>query len=353
MPYPRLALFFCCIQSLSLYGERSIYRPVDSNLPEIRVSYVGKDSFCSLRSPYLEYWPIFKTFDREYAFEHLLPRGEIAYREDPTQSISGEELSRIIKEFVQLVRRSRRIKKEMGRFIILKSCDFNPRTSAGLIVARCKDHPFVIKLFMETPESFVKPFSKGFEPGCLFIIGGGVSRYLAGFTRVKNADYMRAYFEAHPLWRGILDLPRKWFLFPDDAPWLVVRGYNIGCDGGVREIELPSVYVIVCDAINFERRLTLRNRHERHFALAITQELDNRLDPHIANFVIETRTGNIVIVDTEHFPTMIGLRKPLRYKSYGSWYIQLFLKGFCARFCRTKHIRKSCQREEPSPLLRV
>lgn len=346
------SLIFSCI-SVNLCGERSIYRPRDTTVPEISVAYTTDGKSHTLRSPYMRYWPIFETFDRDYFFSHQLPKKMIPYRTNPECMVSGEELAEYAEELLQIVRSSRRIKKEMGNFIILKSCDFNPRTCSGLIVARLKNHPFVIKLFVETPESFVRPFSKGFEPGCMFVIGGGVSRFLAGFTRVKNAEYMRDYFDKNPVWNGVLDLPRKWFWMPRDVQWLTVRGRNFCTAESSLVIEVPSVYAIFCDAIDSDRSLSLRNKHERRFALGLSQDLNNRLDPHINNFVIERDSGLIVIIDTEHFPTMVGLEERMVYRSYASWYLQLFLRGFCARYCTTKTVRRECSRKVAQDFLRV
>lgn len=348
----RFSRIVLCVAA-NVYAERSIYRPRDVTVPEISVAYTTGGKAYELRSPYMRYWPIFNTFDRDYFFSHQLPREMIPYRTEPERQVSGEELAQHAEDLLRIVRSSRRIKKEMGNFIILKSCDFNPRTSSGLIVARLKNHPFVIKLFIETPESFVRPFSKGFEPGCMFVIGGGVSRFLAGFTRVKNAEYMRNYFERNPIWNGVLDLPRKWFWIPQSVQWLTVRGKNFYGEAPFLEIELPSVYAIFCDAIDSDRSLSLRNKHERRFALGLSQDLNNRLDPHINNFVIEKDSGLIVIIDTEHFPTMVGLEDHMIYKSYASWYVQLFLRGFCARYCTTKKVRRECSKKPAKDFLRV
>lgn len=343
----------CLSVPATLLGERSIYRPHDTTIPEISVAYTTGGKVSKLRSAYMRYWPIFNTFDRDYFFSHQLPREMISYRIHPESCVSGELLAEYAEELVTIVRSSRRIKKSMGNFTILKSCDFNPRTCSGLIVARLKNHPFVIKLFMETPESFVCPFSKGFEPGCMFVIGSGVSRFLAGFTRVKNAEYMRNYFEKNPIWNGVLDLPRKWFWIPRDVRWLRIRGKNFSVSDGSLEIELPSVYAIFCDAIDSDRSLSLRNKHERRFALGLSQDLDNRLDPHINNFVIERDSGLIVIIDTEHFPTMVGLEGRMAYRSYASWYLQLFVRGFCTRYCTTKSARRESFKKPAQEFLRV
>ena len=341
------------LPSAVLMAERSIYRPVNPALPKIAIAYEGSDDWHELRSSYLEYRPLFKTFDSEYLAQHTLPEGRITYRNDPEHCVESAELEALIEEVVELVKKSRRIKKSMGHFTVLKSCDFNPRTCAGLLVLRCKDHPFVVKLFMETPESFVQPFSKGFEPGCFFVIGGGASRYLTGFTRIKNAEFLREYLAKTPLWSGVVDAPRKWFLQPRNSRWMVMRGCQMDDSGEVHEIRLPSVYAVVCDLIKFDRRLSLRNRHERQFSIAFTQELNNRIDPNITNFVIEQDTGKIVIVDTEHFPTMVGLREPLSYKSYASWYAQLFCRGISCRYGSTRLMRRGRRRSETTALLCV
>lgn len=60
--------------------------------------------------------------------------------------------------------------------------------------------------------------------------------------------------------------------------------------------------------------------------------------------MIEKGTKKLVIVDTEHFPTVVGFRKrPPKCKNYTSWYLQLSSKCGKETFFRTKKERRAAQ----------
>ena len=50
--------------------------------------------------------------------------------------------------------------------------------------------------------------------------------------------------------------------------------------------------------------------------LRFAHYLENRVDAHVDNFMVEKSTGIIVLIDTEHFPTMVGLKEPFEYDDY-------------------------------------
>lgn len=85
------------------------------------------------------------------------------------------------------------------------------------------------------------------------------------------------------------------------------------------------------------------NKENRKFALNFSYKLENRLDPHIDNFMIEKDTGKIVIIDTEHFPSMVGLKEVTHFKSYAQWYMKLAAKGVRDSFFRHKKLRRDHQ----------
>ena len=77
--------------------------------------------------------------------------------------------------------------------------------------------------------------------------------------------------------------------------------------------------------------------------MKLCNHLGLAIDPHINNFMIEKNTGKIAIVDTEHFLTLVGIKKRVKFRGYFSWGI--YLAGKCAKalFLRDKATRKQAQ----------
>lgn len=324
--------------------SRSSLRPHDRHTPLIITNWVGDSKKYFLRDSHLEIFPLFQTFDEKHMQDNLLPSGNISFRGEPEKSISGEELSTMIEHLIGEVRRR---KKKFRDFIRLKKRDFSRRKQAGLVVVKCKKYPFVVKLFMETPKSFVHPYEKGFEPACFFTIGGGACRHSVGFTRLKNLHSIRERIQHNPHWSKRIDLPRKWFWLPSRERRIELTGYNIGGHEKI-SINLPSVYAIVADEIKGERTFSIWNSDDRRTAIDLSNFLLCRIDPHITNFIVEKETGLIVIIDTEHFPSLVGLKSRPRITTYSSWYLRLVSKFVKDRFFRSKRERIRLQ-THPTP----
>lgn len=318
-------------------SQRSILRPRNTTQPTIATHWVDDTTKYELKSDFLEAQALFNKFDKEYFMARLLPQEEIAYRNQEKKATGGK-LRELIEELLQEIYQH---KKKFKNFTILKSKDFNYRTTSGLLILKFNDHPFVIKLFMETPESFVQPFSKGWQPGCFFVMGGGINRYLSGFTRIKNLEEIRKHIATDSTWSKKLDTPRKWFWIPDQCRWFQLQSHALGTQD--YSATLPAVYAIIADEIKSDKKFNIFNREHRKFALSLCHFLGNRIDPHIDNFMKEEGTGLTLIADTEHFPTMIGLRKELHFSSYGSWYAQLTAKCVQDCFFRNKRVRRNLQ----------
>ncbi len=335
-----------------LYSQRSIHRPRDPKIPHIQVNWQDDPRHVyKLADNHFEEYALFHKFDEEFFKKYLLPQEEIFYRYEPEKYVKGSVLSALIEDFLQELLEGARKRKTFKNFIILKMSDFNFRTSSGIIVIKFKQYPFVVKLFMENPHSFVRPDSKGFEQYCFFIMGGGINRYLAGFTRIKNLEIVRQCVANDPYWADRVDFPRKWFWQPHHNKFFIVKGFNIN-NVEQKTIVLPSIYAIICDEIIMERPFSLMNKTDRKWALELSYFLDLRIDPHINNFLIEKSTQKIVIVDTEHFPSMIGLRKPVTFKSYLTWYRQLMWKFAENKFGRSKRKRREMQHDSNLGLLK-
>lgn len=335
-------LYYCLIMLPVLSLPYSIHRPYDPTVPVIRASWEDEDRCWTLRESHLEE-VIFTRFDESFFYDHLFPHdGEISSRHGD-QVIDVPVLSELLEKLISQLNKCRLSQDAFEDFIILKKSDYNWQKASGLIIVKFKKYPFVAKIFCKTPETFVSPYDEGFVPACCFIVGGGVNRHLTGFTRIKNLEIIRQKIVADPYWSTIIDMPRKWYWLPEKVRWFIVESDNIGSDGYAC-MRLPSIYVIIADAIESDGCLRLWKKSNRKLALDVSNFLDSRLDPHIDNFVVEKDTGKIVIIDTEHFPSMVGLRKPCCLMSYCSYYFNLSIKYLRDKFCRSKRDRILAQR---------
>lgn len=302
----------------NLNHARSIHRPVDPMTPKISTRWLDGSPQYHLKDSRLEEDPIFKTFDKEHYKSHMLPREAIQYRYDNTKTVSGEALSKLISKLITEIHQK---KKKYTDFIVLKDWDFSSRDKSGLLIFKFKDHPFILKLFMETPQGFVRPYAKGFEPSCFFVMGSTM-RHMTGFTRIKNMRAIKKKVAQDPFWSNIVDFPRKWYWEPENNRWFEVIGTNVGPHNYSR-IELPSVYGIVCDEIKAAKKVSYLDRHHRKICMELSRFLKYRVDPHIKNFLIEKDTNKTVMIDTEYFPLLVGLKREMKAKTYSAWYLKL------------------------------
>lgn len=329
-----LVISYC---SLDLDG-RSMWRTKDPLMPTLTTRWADGTTTYRLRTYYLELHPVFSKFDFDYFMNHLVPEGPISYRTDPSKSVDGTLLKKLAEEVVQEIKRKKTVFKH---FTTIKKSNFNERLSSGLIILKYKAYPFVLKLFVKTPETFVKQ-SEGIIPTFFFRMGGGINRHLSGFTRIKNVEEIQKKIDGDPFWAARIDTPRKWFWLPKKSHWIELRGTNIGPEGEPTT-KLPATYGIIADEIKSDKTLSLRKGADRETALEFAHYVGNRVDAHVDNFMREKVSGKIVLVDTEHFPTMIGLKEPMYYEDYTSWYKQLINKCLKDTFLRHKKLRRELQ----------
>lgn len=332
----RLILFFMSFSCLLIEGKRSIHRKEDPHMPTIRVSWQGDSKQSILKDYHLDEYPFFKLFDNDYFNEHMLPNTPISFRYEPEKNITKKILTAQIDNFIMEINAG---KKKFTDFDILQDKDFNKRKKYGLIIAKFKQYPFVAKVFIETPQSFANPFNKGMEPVFFFFMGNGINRHLSGFTRLKNRDLVQSRIKESPHWASLVDIPRKWFWMPSSSKWMEVTGHQFnGKDE--QKILIPGTYIIIADAIKEGRQLSLLNTQDAQLALSLCNYLDLCIDPHLKNFMIELDTQKLVIVDTEHFPSFVGLNEKVTFSNYFSWYG--YLAGKCAynAFGQTKKERR-------------
>ncbi len=340
-------LAFCILLCITivLQSGRSQWRPKDPLLPEIKAHWSDDTTSYYLRDHCLEYHAIFCKFDKKDFEARMLPDGRVPYRNFAEKTVDSAELGRLAENVITEIREH---KKTYTDFKVLKKSDFNPKLGSGLIILKYKNYPFVLKLFLKTPETFVKQ-SEGLIPKFFFRMGGGTNRHLAGFTRIPNLEKIRERIAESPKWSKIIDTPRKWYWTPKNMRWITLEGKNIGCNGPC-ETTLPAEYGIIVDAIDAERQFSLYSNKDCAFGLEFSAYIGNRMDAHVDNLLLEKGTGKIVIIDTEHFPTMVGLKEPMTFDSYRSWYLQLSGKCIRANFMRHKEHRRKMQTKPRPPL---
>ncbi len=316
------------------------------NFPEERIYFPTLSTEkCLYTNATITEFPIFKTFDRQDLKKNYLPKGKIFYRNSTKEGIESKDLEKILQNFFEEILQ----KKDMYTdFTILKNDDFNLKKQAGLLIVKCKKHPFVVKLFMETPRSFMRPYNKGIIPLLQFGVGGGATRHLTGFTRIKNSKTVVDFLNKTPEWKNFIDVPRKWYWLPE-YPWIHIQTQNLGELNEIKSITLPGAYMIIADYIAPEKKFKIIHSQDRKKILDLSNYLECRIDPHINNFLIEKNTGKLVIIDTEHFPTLTGLRKPIYLSSYHEYYLSLANKFLKERIFSLKKDRIERQKSGYRP----
>lgn len=345
--------FYIHMAIMLFYGAhsecRSVHRPSESWLPTISVSWADNPSRTyTLRNAHLQEATYFHLFDSNFFYSHLLTDATaIAYRNQPETTISGTILNKQIELLLQEIKQK---KKSYTHFTVLQDTDFNRRKGCGLLVLKFNEYPFVFKLFIETPKSFTNPLCKGFEPVFLFYLGGGVNRHLSGFTRIKNAEFIKERLRTDDYWNAHADVPRKWYWLPSSPRFFAITGHNMSGKDTIKT-ELPSTYGIIADAIEAERRLSISSAQDRANALELCNYLDLYADPNISNFMIEKNSGKLVIVDTEHFPTIGGFKKKEVINTYFNYFTSLISKCGKAMFFSTKKERKLAYKQRSELML--
>lgn len=337
--YKRLTL--CIVLTLCVpICARSFLRPIDKTAPRLTAQWSGDTkNIYTITDSHLEEYPLFVVYNEHYFNQHRLPMTDIPYRYNPNQKVSGACLDQLIENLLVEIQSG---KRKYCDFILLQDKDFNHKKAAGLAVFRFKDYPFILKLFIETPHSFVDPWIKGFLPVWFFYMAGGGNRHITGLTRIQNKIVISNKLSRIPKWAQFVDTPEKWFWTPRDEKWITLTGYNIG-GKEVITTNIPGTYAIIAEAIEQSEEKTIFDRHKRKIALELCNTLDLFIDPHIDNFMIEKGTNKLVIIDTEHFPTLVGLKEKASYKTYVRWYLGLMQKATYDIFFRDKKARKEAQ----------
>ena len=323
---------------------RSPFRKRDTDMPRITIGWKGATkAITQTHWAYKEY-PIFTTFNADYFYEHILPDDYISSVNTNEPPIDCCVLNNLIKGLLVELKKQ---KKQYTHFTLLQDKNFNHNQRCGLLILKFKNYPFVLKLFMETPKTFIDPYCKGFENQFFFYMSGGMNRHVAGLTRVKNLELVNNQIKEHARWNSCITTPRKWYWLPKKPRWIQIKGWNIG---GKKELStiMPSVYAIVADAINTKEDAPLLSSQEKsELIMELCMDLHLFVDPHADNFVIkhnkELDTYHISIVDTEHFPSIVGLQEEPFFNNHLEWYLYLGAKYFQDAFLQTKFDRRTAQ----------
>lgn len=322
---------------------RSPHRPIDPLIPCLSVQWKGDNTVYTYKSFYYEEYPTFHIFDEQYFNKHKLPSEAITYRFNEKKSLPGQLLSNLIEQLLAEIQQK---KKRYTHFTILQHKNFNRRKKCGLIVLKFNDYPFVLKLFIETPRTFINPYCKGFEPRFFFMMAGGVNRHISGITRIKNLELLNHKISSNKNWQSRVETPRKWFWTPKNSKWLHIVGKNIG-NKEKTTTTLPGTYAIIADAINTDQEMVMSQKKRNKIIMQLCNDLDVIVDPHADNFIFKydenKKDFTIVIVDTEHFPTIVGLKEKIKFRDHRSWYLYLAGKCFHDAYFRTKNQRYAAQ----------
>ncbi len=320
---------------------RSPYRYYAPYTPNVTVRWEGeKKSFTVFDYHYRQH-PLF-TFGTKDILDDLLP-DQISYVNDQNKTVSNQNITRLIDQAIkEIKKKKRRIKhaKQTKEFDILQDKNFSYRRGCGLLVMKFKNYPFVVKLFIERPETFLKYQIKGMEPVFFHFMTGGVNRHISGLTRIKNLRLMQSEIAKLEQWKNIIDFPRKWYWLPKDSKDIELIGKDIVPQRTIAT-SIPGTYAIIADAIDTNHQVDMSIAKMKKIIIQFSNDTYTYLDPHFDNFIFyKDKTSQnpykIVIVDTEHFPTLVGIEAAVRFKNHHGWYMNLAKKCTHDMYFKTK-----------------
>jgi hypothetical protein len=338
-----IILIFAFLTFSSNFAARTHFRKKDKNAPRITIGWQHSKKYITRTNWAFQEYPIFTPF-LDYFKKNILPKGTIQAKNNPDIVFETQKLNKLIEKLLKEVKKHKKIYSD---FDILKDTNFNRQQKCGLLILKFKNYPFVLKLFIETPESFIDPYCKGFENQFFFYMSGGMNRHVAGLTRIRNLELVNEQIKNHPRWHDTVITPRKWYWLPKKPRWIDIHGYNIGSKKEI-STRMPSVYAIIADAIDTKEDAPLLSSQKKsELVMELCMDLHLFVDPHADNFVIkhnkETDKYCISIVDTEHFPSIVGLKEEPFFNNHLEYYIYLSAKYFQDAFLQTKFDRITAQ----------
>ncbi len=328
----------------SIMPARSPFRKKDKDEPTITIRWKGSKKKGISRRSWAYNSSLFTIFNYDYFLSHLLPKEFVEKNDNSGRLIDCRLMDRLIEK---LLREIKKKKKEYSDFVILKDKNFNRKERCGLLILKFKDYPFVLKLFMETPESFIDPYCKGFDNQFFFYMSGGMNRHIAGLTRVRNLELIQQQIADHPRWKDKIITPRKWYWLPKKQRWMEIEGCNIGTEKNISTL-MPGTYAIIADVLDTKEDAPLLSLQKRsEMVMQLCMDLQLFVDPHGDNFILKynpvLNDYTVSIVDTEHFPSLVGLKEQPFFSNHLEYYVYLGAKYFQDAFLQTKFDRKQAQ----------
>lgn len=332
----RAAIF--CFTVLVLAGcghhyttHRSPLRKPARHMPTLVVSNDTELHSYARTSAYYKKHPIFTVFDKQFFMDHHLPDTGITDTEGLSM-LSRAEANQILNDIMQALADHKTL---LPHGTVIRDTNFNYTTLCGVIMLKLHHYPLIVKIFRETPHSFVLPFSKGFEPATSFLMSGGSNRHIAGLTRIPNRELLLSLIALHPEWHEIVYIPRKWYWTPDPIEWLYIDGYHLDPKKSHLHTTIPATYAVIADYITVDGNVALIDfEAQKDLIMKLATICSLHLDPNMKNFIIHTKPGSdalrIAIVDTEDHACMTGLTEPITYTTHMEWYLALtgkFLKN--------------------------
>ena len=193
-------------------------------------------------------------------------------------------------------------------------CAFNIKILTTNFVVGClylnlNSIPLLLNFLLKHQKPLSIPHLKALNQP-FFYMSGGSNRHVAGFTRIKNREYIKQWAHHNEQWQGKIRLPRKWFWKPRKCEFLEITGTNIGNKKTVHTC-IPSTYAVIAGYVDTNKSYSIQNKSD--LIMQLCNDLNLFVDPHMNNFVIQhnhqTDTNIITIIDTEHFPTIVGFKR--------------------------------------------
>ncbi len=317
---------------------RSPFRKIEKNIPTVTTVWSDGGKSYTRTSRYFHESPLFSIFEKKHFDAHVLPNRPITYRWNENVTVDGSVISQLIETLYKEVEQK---KHKYTHFKILQTKNFNRHRKCGLLVVKFKNYPFVVKLFLETPKSLTDPYCKGFENRVFHFMGHGANRHLSGLTRIPNLEYLMQLIKESDTWRNRIILPRKWYWKPKNERWINVTGKQFAYNNTL-QTSLPGIYAIIADELDTSIKSSISMLEHHNIVLNLCNEMKLMLDPHLDNFILDFRDAGpfkIHIVDTEHFPTIVGIHKSKKFSNYIQWYGYLSCKAFNDMYLQTKKQR--------------
>lgn len=277
--------------------------------------------------------PIFTTFSENYLFTHMVQENSLTDRVTTKLLLSHKAANAMLEEVIAEVYEEKNI---YTHFSLLQDKNFNYKKKCGLLVLKFNDYPFVVKLFMEHPNTILNPFVKGFENRVFHFMGHGTNRHTAGATRISNLERLHEILQDKEYQ---VVLPRKWFWLPCDPKWIEIIGHNI-VPNEIISVIIPGTYVIIADELKVNQQYRpVSTPESNEIIMKFCNDVHLIIDPHEDNFIIQKddkETVIISIVDTEHFPTLVGIPEDTTFVNHLEWYFSLAWKAFVDLFTTSK-----------------